>query len=88
MDRKFTRFLTAALACTMLTGCGISQAQLDEITARYDEKIAALEASVASLETTLAGMDSESVSKDEARNRNWIIVTDYIDNLGRTDVSC
>ena len=87
MNKKFTKLLTAALACTMLTGCGVSQAQLDEITARYDEKIAALEATVSSLESTLAGMDSESVSKEEARNRNWIIVTDYIDNLGRTDVS-
>ena len=85
MNRKFTRFLTAALACTMLTGCGISQAQLDEITARYDEKIAALEASIASLESALA--DSDSVSKEQAKDRGWIIVTDYIDNLGRTDVS-
>ena len=84
MTKRIPKLLSAGLACIMLAGCGVSQAQLDEITAMYDAKIAALEASVAALQTDDG---EENVTKDDARDRGWIIVTDYIDNLGRTDVS-
>lgn len=75
------------LAGTMLTGCGVSQSQLDSIIAEYDTKIAELEASVSSLESTLANSGTENVTTDEARERQWVIATDYVDNTGRNDVS-
>ncbi len=72
----------------------VHKKQIDALSARCSEKISALEstvsvleASVQSLESTLTQADDGTVTKEEAEKRHWVIVTDYADNSGKTDVS-
>lgn len=75
------------LLCLLLTGVFLVRRHLHGLADQYDGKIASLESSVAALEAALASDGKDTATEEEAKRNQWIIVTDYADNSGKTDVS-
>ncbi len=82
--RGLSVVLAGLLLCFVLTGCGVSEEMLAEITAGYEARIARLEASMAELEEKA---DAPVEDEESAREKEWIVVTDYIETDGHNDVS-